>query len=87
MMNKIYAGIGARALPESVADFFIHLGRELANDGWTLRSGAADGADAAFEKGCDISGGVKEIYLPWKEFNGHPSHLFEQTRSFAKRSP
>lgn len=40
--------------------------------GYTLRSGAADGSDAAFECG---AGDAKEIYLPWAGFNGSDSRL------------
>lgn len=44
-----------------------------------LRSGGADGADSAFEKGCDLANGQKEIYLPWKNFNNNLSPLFKIT--------
>jgi hypothetical protein len=39
---------------------------------WCLRSGHADGADRAFEYGCDRTNGRKEIWLPWDGFNGAP---------------
>ena len=42
-----------------------------------LRSGGSPGADTAFEKGCDLAGGRKEIYLPWRGFNGSDSPLFD----------
>jgi len=45
----------------------------MADHGHILRSGAADGADAAFEEGCRQHDGQCEIYLPWKGFNNHPS--------------
>ncbi len=51
----------------------------LADLGLTLRSGAAPGADAAFEEGHDRSlqgVGRKEIYLPWKNFQKSSSQLF-----------
>jgi hypothetical protein len=48
----------------------ILIGQRLAYKGWTLRSGRAQGADQAFEYGCDISQGEKEIYLPWSNFPG-----------------
>jgi hypothetical protein len=48
----------------------VELGRMMAEDDWTLRSGHADGCDMAFEQGCDQVGGKKEIYLPKKGFNG-----------------
>jgi len=44
----------------------------LRKKGLTLRSGAADGADAYFESGAKEA---KEIYLPWPKFNDHPSRL------------
>ena len=51
--------------------------QELAARGWLLRSGASPGADIAFEKGCDLAGGSKEIYLPWRGFNRSVSRLFD----------
>ena len=54
-------------------------GMAFAELGFTLRSGAADGADAAFEAGCDKVWGRKEIYLPWEDFNEHESNLFTPT--------
>ncbi|HEX5281196.1 MAG TPA: hypothetical protein VFW28_14045 [Micropepsaceae bacterium] len=55
----------------------VMLGGELARRGWMLRSGGSPGADTSFEEGCDAGGGVKEIYLPWRGFNGSDSPLFE----------
>ncbi len=49
------------------------LGALLAEGGHRLRSGAARGADAAFEAGCDARRGRKEIFLPWRHFNAHAS--------------
>ena len=47
----------------------------MAKQGYILRSGGADGSDTAFEIGCDRVNGKKEIYLPWKNFNGNKSNL------------
>ena len=52
------------------------LGAYLAGEGITLRSGAADGADTAFEEGCDLKQGAKEIFLPWRNFNEHDSQYW-----------
>lgn len=49
----------------------------MAKKGFILRSGGADGCDSAFEKGCDLVQGKKEIYLPWKGFNDNNSPLFK----------
>lgn len=68
-----YAGIGSRETPPEVLEIFKHLARYLAKKGTTLRSGHADGADMAFEIGCDAAGGHKEIYIPWSGFNGSTS--------------
>lgn len=57
----IYAGIGSRSTPDDVIDKMHVLGEHFAHKGWLLRSGAADGADSAFEHGCDNGGGEKEI--------------------------
>jgi hypothetical protein len=73
-----YTGIGSRETPEDVLvtiDLIaMYLGMAKK---FTLRSGGADGADAAFEKGCDAIKGTKEIFLPWQGFNHNESPLFE----------
>ena len=77
-MNKTYyAGIGSRDIPKSVQNFFIGLGKYYAKQGFVLRSGAAEGSDSAFETGCILEKGEKEIFLPWKGFNTHTSPLYE----------
>lgn len=76
-MNIYYAGIGSRKTPHEILDIFTQIGAFLAAHGYILRSGAADGADDAFEKGCDMVHGQKEIYLPWKGFNHSESPLYE----------
>ena len=79
-----YTGIGARKTPGPLVDFheltplarLRRWGYDLGKLGLTLRSGAADGADHAFENGCDKANGQKEIYLPWEGFNGSDSELY-----------
>lgn len=79
-----FAGIGSRQTPDQMLRHMTVLGERYAKDGWTLHSGGAQGADAAFESGCDFAGGSKMIFLPWKGFNKHPSPYFEPPReSFA----
>ena len=56
------------------------LGEEFARRNWVLRSGGSPGADTAFEKGCDLGNGTKEIFLPWSGFNASGSPLFETPR-------
>lgn len=73
--KRIYAGIGSRQTPESVLVQMRDAARHLASAGWVLRSGGAEGADTAFEHGCDSVCGEKEIFLPWRGFNGNRSRL------------
>lgn len=72
---KYYAGIGSRETTQEVLDLFTKVGEFLATKGYTLRSGGAKGADKSFEIGCDKINGLKEIYLPWKGFEGSNSDL------------
>lgn len=69
MEMKYYAGVGSRSVPDDVSDLLSAIAVVMARQGYTLRSGAAQGADTAFEKGADAVRGSKEIYLPWNNFN------------------
>lgn len=73
----IFTGIGSRKTPDEVLIIMGKLAQVFAKKGWILRSGHAPGADKAFEKGCDKAGGSKEIYIPWKGFEGSTSDLYE----------
>ncbi len=53
-----YAGIGSRETPQEILDLMTKAAEYLDGLGYTLRSGAADGADTAFEKGAT----KKEIF-------------------------
>lgn len=76
MSSKTYCGVGSRLTPSWILTEMQRCARELAVRGFTLRSGAAPGADTAFELGCDQGFGSKEIYLPWYKFNGSLSRLY-----------
>lgn len=67
---KLYTGIGSRETPAQVLNLMTFWAVQLNTAGYALRSGAARGADEAFEKG---AGNAKEIYLPWLSFNNHSS--------------
>jgi hypothetical protein len=70
---KYYSGIGSRETPEDILNIMSKIAIFLSKQNFLLRSGGADGADSAFESGCDKVRGKKEIYLPWKNFNKNPS--------------
>lgn len=74
-MKGHYAGIGSRETPDDVQEYFCKLGAFLGSKEYVLRSGAAQGADKAFESGCDKVSGYKEIYLPWGNFERSDSNL------------
>lgn len=75
--HVLYAGIGSRQTPDSVLDYMSRMAGRLAELGFVLRSGGANGADMAFEDGCDASNGKKEVWLPWRGFNGHADTVFQ----------
>lgn len=74
---QIFTGIGSRETPRDVQTVMAELASFLGQKKFVLRSGGADGADMAFELGCDRVSGGKEIYLPWKGFNNNPSQFYE----------
>lgn len=76
-MNLVYAGVGSRETPHFIQKQMAALAYHLSNRGWTLRSGGAEGADTAFEKGNDLwHAGNKQIFLPWCGFNNNTSPLW-----------
>jgi len=72
---NFYTGIGSRETPKDVIILFKNIGKILGKTQYTLRSGHAIGADQAFEEGCDMVNGKKEIYLPWENFEKSNSNL------------
>jgi hypothetical protein len=76
-MQKIYTGVGSRETPARALTLMGAIARYLADRGWTLRSGGAGGADAAFANGHALAEheagerrGALELYLPWDGFQG-----------------
>lgn len=72
-----YTGVGSRETPNDVMKVMYKFAQKMALHGAVLRSGGADGADTAFEWGCDKMQGKKEIYLPWQGFNGRSSQFIK----------
>ena len=65
IMKPCYTGVGSRKTPKNILEAFTRIAKRLENLGYTLRSGAAGGADQAFEKGVS---NLQEIYIPWNGF-------------------
>jgi hypothetical protein len=83
-MTKYYAGIGSRAAPKAICEKMTMIAEKLQGLGYVLRSGGANGADKAFADGATI----KQIFLPWDDFNGHrlsyaiPAQAFEIAKMY-----
>lgn len=76
-----FSGIGSRETPPDVCRDMTRICSKLCALGFTLRSGGAPGADVACEAA--VSPASKEIFLPWKGFNGSSSPDFPATLSDA----
>ena len=72
-----YTGIGSRETPADILVQMQRISRTLAGNGMVLRSGGALGADRAFERGCDLAGGKKQIFIPWKGFCASKSDRYD----------
>lgn len=67
-MTEIYwTGIGSRETPPEVCRRMTKIAQKFQEMGYILRSGGAQGADAACEAG---AGDLKQIFLPWNKFEG-----------------
>ncbi len=71
-MKRIFTGVGSRDAPAHILQKMTEIAQNLSAQGFVLRSGGADGSDLAFEDGAI----KKEIYLPWRFFNGNKSNLY-----------
>lgn len=79
---KYYAGVGSRETPPEILQKMRDLAGRLAQRGYILRSGAADGADSAFEAGCDAVKGAKDIWLPWPGYQNRRDGSFPTEAMF-----
>lgn len=67
-----YTGIGSQKTPKLVQEVMRLFALTMNS---RMRSGGANGADTAFELGARN----KEIYLPWRGFNGHTTGIWQYT--------
>ena len=73
---KFYAGIGSRETPLDIKEKIKIVVEYLNSLDYIMRSGGAPGADTFFEEYATR----KEIYLPWRNFNGNDSPLYSPTK-------
>lgn len=74
---KAYTGVGSRSTPVWCRFFMEDVASAMANDKYVLRSGSAQGADSAFELGCDKVCGAGNIYVPWGGFGTGKANMFK----------
>lgn len=80
--SRVYTGVGSRQTPQAICDaIFTPLAANLSTFGYTLRSGAAEGADTAFEQGAE----GPEVYLPWRIFNNRRGPAFRVLHDYPER--
>ena len=70
-MSKFWTGVGSRETPKDIMELMTNISYKLGKNSWILRSGGANGADNAFEKGAweTFTEERPEIYIPWDGFN------------------
>lgn len=61
-----YTGIGSEATPRNILTLMEDVADELGKAGWILRTGHAEGADMAFERGARTNA---QVFLPWAGYN------------------
>jgi hypothetical protein len=78
-----YAGIGSRIANQNVLERLRRLSMHLAECGYHLRSGGADGADTACEIGAYCSNGGVELWLPWPKFKNREVGFYPDIQHIA----
>ena len=71
-MVKYYTGVGSRSTTPDVMELMTRVATKLESLGYSLRSGAADGADTGFENGV-INPLNKQIFIAWEGFSNRYS--------------
>ena len=69
-MISFYAGIGSRKTPRVIIEKIQYIAQVLADHGWGVRSGGARGADEVFDEFAGFRNGKREVWLPWRGYNG-----------------
>jgi len=79
MIINAYSGIGSRKTPINIMKFMTEIAQFMDSQKYVLRSGGAEGADKAFEKGVTHLW-RKSIFLPWEGFNGNDSKNYKVSK-------
>lgn len=79
--KRYYTAVGSRKTPTEFVPQMCSLSKRMRELGWVFRSGKADGADAIFQTGvqmtqaADWDGQYGEVYKAWNNFNTNPNSL------------
>jgi len=68
---KEYAAIGTRDLYSEQSMLCYRVGKLMAQHGWILHTGAAQGADQTYALGALRAGGRVMLHLPWDTYERH----------------
>lgn len=86
-----YAGIGSRKTPPDILDLMMKIAKWMSWAGYSLRTGGAEGADLAFERGAMALNGSAVaptfIYLPWPGYNSIQRRGFHHSQVMDAPSP
>ncbi len=77
---RIYTGMGARNPKNTIKEVIEYIAATLAEKDFILYSGGSPGCQVCFEKGCDKKNGMKNIFIPWKDYNNSNSPLISWGR-------
>lgn len=82
--RQYYTGVGSRETPDDIQNRMQSLAAYAEQRNFVLRSGAARGADQAFERGVrSIS--MMQIFIPWRTFSVGDHHIYEYQSPEIKR--
>lgn len=79
---KYYTGIGSRNISGEERELIFNIAVKMSEEGYTLRSGGAEGSDTAFEEGCLSVSGELEVYRPTRSPNMKGYHLVPNDLQF-----
>ena len=74
IQEKTFSGVGSRQTPEEQLNWMTKITTYLYSLGFILNSGAAEGADKAFEKGVP-QGSKANIFIPWYGYNKRTTNV------------
>lgn len=76
-----YAGIGSRETPTIILKGMRNFAKYMAEQGHTVSTGGAKGADSAFIAGAMQGNGVIKNYLPFPGYNGYRNNIMPFDKS------